>query len=101
MTIEESLTNEINSAMITFENHSKDNSFVDCDLKNFKKYFGYTGYEPYGVCRNVPFNYYPDEQVAYVFKEDEEIKWVHIPKLMWRYLLSDIYGREKAKEIVS
>ena len=54
------------------------------------------------VYRHYPIENYPYDidMIAYVFKEDDEIRWVHMSKLCWKHLLSDIYGREKAKEIV-
>lgn len=100
MTIRESLINEVNSAFITYENHSSDNSFIDNELYHFEGNLKIKPYEPYGICRNIPYNPYDSDMVAYVFKEDDEIKWVHMPKRCWKQLLSDMYGREKAKQIV-
>lgn len=37
MTIGDILQNEINSALVTFENHSSDNSFMECDIDDFEK----------------------------------------------------------------
>ena len=100
MRVEDSLTNEINSALITCNNHSSDNSFISNELYHFVGNLKVKPYEPYGVCRNIPYNPYDIDMIAYVFKEDDEIRWVHMSKLCWKHLLSDIYGREKAKEIV-
>ena len=100
MRVEDSLTNEVNSALITCNNHSSDNSFISNELHRFVSNLKATSYEPYGICRNVPYNPYDVDEIAYVFKEDDEIRWVHMPKLCWKHLLSDIYGRENAKEIV-
>lgn len=99
--VTDSLTNEINSGMLTYQNHSNDNGFLYCDFDDFAKALEYSKYEPYGVCRNVPYNTYNDKMVAYAFKEHDEIRWIHMPEAQWRLLLSDIYGREKAKAYVN
>lgn len=95
------LQNEVNSAAVTFENHSNDNSFLDCGIRDFAAELE-NGYEPVGICKNVPFKPdYAEHSVAFCYKQDGELYWVHMTEILWFSLLSDIYGRKQADEIVS
>ena len=100
MTVLESLTNTVNSGILTFENHTNDNSFVSTEFFHFEKDFLHKGYEPVGVCKNIPYNNYDSPMIAYVFKDNDETVWIHMPERCLVHLLSDNYGREKAKELV-
>lgn len=100
MTVKESLSNQVNSALLTDRNHSCDNSFLSVEFHSFSENLRYRLYEPYGVCKNIPYNPYPAEMIGYVFKEDDEVRWVHMSKRCWLALLTELHGTEKAKKIV-
>lgn len=102
MTLGEILQNEINSALVTFENHNSDNSFMDCDITTFARLLEASHYEPVGICKNVPFEpSYARYSVAFCYKYEDELYWCHLTEIIWFSLLSDVYGRDKADEIIS
>lgn len=99
--VKSSLTRLINSALITDENHSSDNSFITNEFCYFEANLLHKRYEPCGVCFNLPYNPYDSNMVAYVFKENEEVRWVHMPERCLLHLLSDLYGRSEAKSMIA
>ena len=102
MKIEDILQNELNSALVTFENHSNDNSFMECDIKTFERLLQGNKYEPVGICKNVPFEpSYAKHSIAFCYRYEEELYWCHMTEIIWFSLLSDVYGRKKADEIIS
>lgn len=102
MNIGEILQNEINSAFINFENHSNDNSFMDCDVKRFEELLQAPKYEPVGICKQVPFKpAYAKYSVAFCYRYKEELYWCHMTEIIWYSLLSKIYGCEKADNIIT
>jgi len=102
MSIGEILQTEVNSALVTFENHSNDNSFMDCDIKTFERLLEVGKYEPVGICKHVPFEpAYAKYSVAFCYRYEEELYWCHMTETIWFSLLSDVYGRKRADEIVS
>lgn len=102
MNIGEVLQHEVNSAFITFENHSNDNSFLDCDAISFEKSLKDSEYEPVGICKNLPFEAsYAKYSIAFCYKYDGELYWCHLTESIWFSLLSDMYGRKKADKIIS
>lgn len=102
MSIGEILQTEVNSALITFENHNKDNSFMDCDIRIFNRLLTCKNYEPVGICKNVPFKpAYAIHSVAFCYRYEEELYWCHLTETVWYSLLSGVYGRQKADEIIS
>lgn len=95
------LQNEVNSGLISRMNHEIDNFFLKGEpidvLKAMEKY----DMEPVGICKNVPFPCSSSEHsVAFVFKDEEELKWVHFPEMYWFSLLHRIYGYDEADKIV-
>ncbi len=102
MNIGEILQTEVNSALVTFENHSDDNSFMHCDIKPFERLLEVGKCEPVGICKNVPFEpAYAKYSVAFCYRYEEELYWCHMTETIWLSLLSDIYGSKRAAEIVS
>lgn len=100
-TIKDSLTIEVNSALLTCGNHCSDNSFICNNLDYFISSFRATNYLPYGVCKNPPYNEYDSPMVAYVFYDEvDEVRWVHMPQKCLLHLLSELYGTPKAKQLL-
>lgn len=98
----EILQNEINSAFISYENHNNDNGFMDCDINNFERGLIERNYEPIGICKQVPFEApYAKHSVAFCYKYEEELYWCHLTEIIWYSLLSDVYGRKEADNIIS
>lgn len=96
------LQTEINSAMISFKNHDSDNGFLECDVTKFESALVKRGYEPLGICKNVPFK--PDYaiySVAFCYKYNGDVYWCHLTEVMWYSLLNQIYGNKKADAIIS
>lgn len=101
MNIGEILQNEINSALVTFENHSSDNSFMDCDILIFEKSLKTNKYDAVGICKQVPFKpAYAKYSIAFCYKYNDELYWCHMTELLWFSLLSKIYGRKEADIII-
>lgn len=98
--IKESLTTLVNSSEINCYNHCGDNSFIENHFNIFKRNLEKTRYEPIGISFNVPYNPHDANMVAYVFKDKGEIRWVHLPEICLLHLLSDLYGRKLAKELI-
>ena len=102
MELKEALTNVVNSALLTFDNHDKDNSFLSSRIAEMEKDLRYSGYKPEGICFNVPWNHYPDEQVAFVYEcKEEEKYWCHMSRLCWEMLICDAFGYNNADQIIS
>ena len=98
----EILQTEVNSGMVTFENHNNDNGFMDCDIVPFERALKERHYEPVGICKNVPFEpAYAKYSVAFCYKYEDEVYWCHLLETIWFSLLSDVYGRKEADAIVS
>ena len=100
--IGEILQTEINSALLTYENHNNDNGFLDCDILEFERGLTERNYEPVGICKNVPFA--PDyalHSIGFCYRYNEELYWCHLTETLWYSLLSDVYGRNTADTIIS
>lgn len=78
------LNNEVNSAMLTCENHDADNGFISGSIIELRKGLKRRGYEPVGICDNVPYNKYSTPQVAFVYRFMDEIHWCHMPLVCLR-----------------
>ena len=99
--IKQSLETQVNSALLTFNNHSNDNSFISNELSTFISNLRNSNYIPYGVCMNPPYSHYDSPMVGYVFYDErDEVRWVHMPKRALLHLLSEIHGREEAKRML-
>lgn len=100
--IGEILQAEVNSAMITVQNHDNDNGFLECGIREFTLALRERNYEPIGICKNVPFKpTYTEYAVAFCYKRNDEIYWCHLTETMWYSLLTQLYGRKKADTIIS
>jgi hypothetical protein len=96
------LQTEINSAMISNKNHDCDNGFLECNVTKFESALVEKGYEPLGICKNVPFK--PDYaiySVAFCYKCNGDVYWCHLTEVMWYSLLNQIYGNKRADAIIS
>lgn len=101
MNIVEALQTEINSGMLTVENHCRDNGFFGDTLKECEKELKRRKYEPVGICKNVPFECaYSSYVIAFVFRYNEEIYWCHLPESYWFKLLKEVYGHLHADIII-
>lgn len=80
------LRQEVNSAVLTFENHNTDNGFMVSNLTMMSRMLKRNDYEPVGICKNVPYNPHPTEQVAFVYRYDGELYWCHMPALSLKNL---------------
>lgn len=89
----------INSAALTRENHSNDNSFIDNAASNICSKLSLLNLEPIGFCYNIPYNHYVTDQIGFVFKDNDEIYWVHFPLLSYEVLLKDLFGDENVTNI--
>lgn len=99
----EILKTEVNSASLTYQNHDPDNGFLYSDIDDMVAVLndGYSNIEPIGICRNVPFPCSVSEHsVAFVYKIDGDIRWCHFTELLWFSLLSDVYDRKEAGDII-
>lgn len=100
----EILKTEVNSASLTYQNHDADNGFLSSDIDDMVMELNdrYSNLEPVGICRNPPFpcsaSHY---SVGFVYKLEGDIHWCHLTELSWFSLLSDVYGRKEADNIVS
>ena len=104
MDIGEILQTEINSAYITLRNHDEDNGFLYSDIVDFERGIKDAKIIPLGICKNVPFKpSYAEYSIAFCFQyeNNDHINWCHLPECLWYSLLSDLYSREKADEIIS
>lgn len=86
----EALTCEVNSALLTFENHSADNIFLDPSYTVMERLLREYRFEPVGYCKNVPFNRYRSKQIAFVYRYDDELHWCHMPEICWMSFLQEI-----------
>lgn len=93
---------KVNSALLTFENHTNDNSFLDSDINYMINGLKKSDYVPAGICTSIPYipsNYEEGWYIGFVFYYKDEVQWIHMPKVTLFALLEDYYGREKAEEI--
>lgn len=86
----EALTCEINSALLSSGNHSTDNIFIDPCYRSMERMLQECHFEPVGISRNVPFNRYRANQVAFVYRYEEELYWCHMPEVCWISFLQEI-----------
>lgn len=92
----EALTCEINSALLSSENHSTDNIFIDPCYLSMERMLRECHFEPVGISRNVPFNRYRANQIAFVYRYEDELYWCHMPEVCWVSFLHEI---GKAQEV--
>lgn len=101
MDIREALRTEVNSAMLTFENHNRDNGFFEDLVREFEKELQARQYEPIGICKNIPFPCSATKySVAFVFRNNGEVNWCHLPETYWFHLLKQCYGYDEADKII-
>lgn len=101
MTLLESLQTVVGSGMISRNNHTRDNSFFERRIDDAQRKMEQMQLEPVGICLNVPFPSNSDDfTVAYVFKDEGETYWCHLPQVYWFSLLKQNYGYDKADEII-
>jgi hypothetical protein len=86
----EALTCEVNSALLTFENHSADNIFVDPSCAAMERMLRECHYEPVGVSRHIPFNRHRSSQIGFVYRYNDELYWCHMPSVCWMGFLQEI-----------
>lgn len=101
----EVLKTEINSASLTYQNHDADNGFLSSDIDDMVMELNdrYSNIEPVGICRNTPFPcnaLFGRSAIGFVYKVDGDTYWCHFTELLWFSLLSDVYGRKEASDIV-
>ena len=100
MTFKEALVTEVNSGMLTLSNHNTDNGFLSPKSYITEGELKKSGYEPMGICFNIPFNPHPSKQIAFVYLVDGEPVWCHMPQTCWYNFLYDLYGAEKVEELI-
>lgn len=90
MKINEALVSPVNSALLTYENHMRDNSFLRKSPAAIESALREKGLSAAGVSANIPYNPYKEAQIALVC-EDEwgEKMWCHMPTIMWLHLIWD------------
>jgi hypothetical protein len=93
---EEALTCEVNSALLTFENHNPDTIFLDPSYRVMERMLREYRFEPVGICKNVPFNRYRANQIAFVYRYRDELYWCHLPEICWMSFLMEISERNRA-----
>lgn len=93
------LLQSVNSALLTLNNHTTDNSFLFQGYRGFERRLEEYNYEPVGVTKNVPYNPYPSEQLAFVYRFEGELYWFHLPKRCWEFLLLEGFGCNKIKDL--
>ena len=89
MRLSEALLQTVNSANLTYSNHNSDNSFLRGNLTAMEKILFENGYDAVGISKNVPFSHYKEQQLAFVYEENGEKYWIHIPVIMWLHLVWD------------
>lgn len=89
----EALTCEVNSALLTFENHSADNIFLDPSYAVTERLLREYHFDPVGISRNIPFNRHRANQIAFVYRYDDEIHWCHMPEICWMSFLQEINNK--------
>lgn len=97
------LKTEVNSASLTYQNHDADNGFLSIDIDDMviKLNDRYSNIEPIGICRNTPFPCSVGKySIGFVYKIDGDTYWCHLTERLWFSLLSDVYGRKDANNIV-
>lgn len=98
----EALITKINSALITADNHSHDNSFVENKIDAMLVKMEKSKYIPAGICKTMPFipdSYDKDWYICFAFYDEGELYWIHFPKVVLFSLLKDEYGYKKADDI--
>lgn len=101
MELKEILKTEVNSALVSFENHNADNGFFEDNVIDVEQELNERQYEPIGICKNVPFKSAGIKySVAFVYKYKENVYWCHMPETYWFYLLKQYYGYDVADKIV-
>lgn len=96
------LRTEVNSGYINGMNHSDDNGFFEIEPIRFIYEMERRGYEAMGICTYVPYPSKADDQtVSFVYRENGDIYWCHLPETYWFNLLSKIYGYNEADKYVS
>ena len=91
--LREALTCEVNSALLTFGNHSADNIFLDPSFSVTERMLRECHYGPVGISRNIPFNRHQTNQIAFVYRYDDELYWCHMPEVCWMSCLREIEDR--------
>ena len=85
---------------MTCENHTSDNSFLESDIIPMVEGLKKCNYIPKGICTTIPYSPYDiDSQIGFVFTYNDDVQWIHMPKVTFFGLLDDYYGREKAEQI--
>ena len=99
--MKEVLITEVNSALLTFSNHDNDNGFLEDTIDKVEKKLIERGYEPVGICKNVPFPCVSTSMsLGFVYRYDGEVRWCHIPEVYWEMLLCQCYSRKEVNSIV-
>lgn len=101
MELKDALVTEVNSGMLSYGNHNTDNGFLNEKYYMVERELKCAGYEPVGVCFNVPFNPHPTKQIAFAYLVDDEVHWCHMPQSCWYNYLYDCYGTKVAEEMLS
>jgi hypothetical protein len=88
--LKEALTCEVDSALLTFENHNPNTIFLDPSYRVMERQLMEYHYEPVGICKNVPYNRYRAKQIAFVYRYEDELYWCHLPEICWMSFLMEI-----------
>ena len=99
MEFRDAITNCVNSAMLTYENHNTNNSFLGASYRMVDRMLKMYDYEPVGTSKNIPFCNHSTAQIAFVYRYEDEIYWCHLPEICWKKFLVDIYGSDNLEEI--
>jgi hypothetical protein len=87
---QEALNCEVNSALITCENHSPDTIFFDPSYRIMEQLLREYHYNPVGICKNIPYNEHRANQIAFVYRYEGELYWCHLPEICWMSFLMEI-----------
>lgn len=102
MTIRDALCSRANAGLINQGNHTYDNMLLVYMTKEpaVEEYARAQKINFRGVCE-APFAQYGNDDMAFVFEEDGEVKWFHISRYLWDSFLVRYFGRERADHIIN
>lgn len=89
----------VNSALLSCENHSRDNSFISPEPREVCEGLSLSGVFPLGFCSHVPYSHYETKQIAMVIDDQGTIKWCHFPEIAYERLLYRLFGNENVAKI--
>ncbi len=97
----QALITKCNDGLITIDNHTFDNYFIDLHAKDVWRKMSEYEDEAIGICFSCPYYKYDKNDVAFVFRDnDGEIHWVHLTRLSWEHYVLNCYSKEILEQLI-